>query len=96
MDIAKFTKGKASDSDGVFPEHVLHAGDALVDVLTDLFNLCVIHGFVSVSFSSSVIVPVVKDRNDDVSKCSNYRPVLLVIIFSKVLELCLFSWLEYI
>ena len=58
------------------------------------YSIYVIHSFVPVSFSSSVIVPVVKDRNGDASKCSNYRPVSLVTMFSKVLELYLFSWLE--
>ena len=49
---------------------------------------------VPVSFCSSVIVPVVNDRSGDVSRCSNYRPFSLVIMFSKVLELCHFSRLE--
>ena len=64
--IVKLKKGKVSGSDGVFPEHVLCAGDALVYALTDSFNLC-IHGFVPVNFSSLVIVHVIKDRNGDVS-----------------------------
>ena len=81
--IAKFKKGKALGSDGIFPKHVLYAGDALVYALTDLFDLCIIHGFVPFGFSSSVIVPVVKDRNDDASKCSNYRHGSLVIFFLK-------------
>ena len=52
-------------SDGVFLEHVLYAGKALVYPLVDLFNLCTIHGFVPVSFiSSSVIVPVLKDKTE--------------------------------
>ena len=59
--IAKLKKGQASGSDGIFLEHVLYASDALVHALTDLFNLCIINVFVSVSFGSSVIVPVVKD-----------------------------------
>ena len=42
-----------------------------------------------VSFSSSVIVRVVKDRNSDASKFSNFRPISLVTMFSEVLELCL-------
>ena len=65
--IAKLKKGKASSSDGIFLKHVLYAGNALVYALTDLFVLCIIHGFVPVGFSSSVIVPVVKDRNGDAS-----------------------------
>ena len=93
--IAKFKKGKALGSDGVFPEHMLYAGDALVYALTDLFSLYIIHGFLPVSFSSSVIVPVVKNGNGDASKCSNYRPVSSVTMFCKVLELCLFSGLEF-
>ena len=92
--IAKLKKGNTSGSDDVFPEHVLYAGDASVYDLTDLFNFCVIHDFVPVSFSSSVIMPVVKDKNGDASKYNNYRPVSLVTMFSKMLELCLFSRLE--
>ena len=92
--IAKLEKGHASGSDGVFPEHVLYAGDALVYALTDLFNLSIIHSFMLLSFSSSVIMPVVKDRNGNASKCNNHRPVSLVTMFSKGLTLCLFSRLE--
>ena len=76
------------------PEHALYAGNALVYTLTYFFNLRIIHGFEPVSFSSSVIVPVVKDRNGDASKCNNYRPVPLLTIFSKVLDLCFFSKFE--
>ena len=48
-----------------------------------------------VSFSSSVIVSVVKDRNGDASKCSNCRPVSFIKMFFKaLLDICLFSRLE--
>ena len=92
--IDKLKKGKASGLDNVSPEHVLYAGDALANALTNLFNLCILHGFVPDSFSFSLIVLVVKDKNSDASKCCNYKPVSLVKMFSKVLELCMIVRME--
>jgi hypothetical protein len=45
---------------------------------TVLFNLCITHGFVPDSFGSSVIVPVIKDRNGCSDSYENYRPILLI------------------
>ena len=39
----------------------------VLSLSTNLFNLCITHGCGPVSFSSSVIAPVVKDRNGDAS-----------------------------
>jgi hypothetical protein len=86
--VAKLKKGKSPGSDNISPEHILYAGDTFVNALTDLFNMCIVHGFVPDSFSFAVIVLVVKDKNGDVGKFSNYMPISLVMMFSKVLELC--------
>ena len=86
--VAKLKKGKTPGCDRIFSEHILYAGDALVYALTDLFNIRIIHSFVTDSFSSSMIVPVIKDKNCNADKYSNYRPISLVTMFSKVLELC--------
>ena len=51
-------------------------------------------GFAPISFSSSVVVSVVQDKNGDASKCGNQKPVSLVTMFSELLELFLFSRLK--
>ena len=85
--VAKLKKGKAPGCDRISLEHILYASDALVYALTYLFNVCIIHSFVLDSFSSSMILPVIKDKNGNAGKYSNYRPISLATMFSKVLEL---------
>ena len=87
--ICNLKKEKASGLDSVSPEMVIYAGDVLVQMLTLLFNMCLLHGFVPESFGSSIIIPVVKDKTCNLDKYDNYRPISLVSMFSKVFELCL-------
>ena len=45
----------------------------------------------------TVICPTVKDKNGDLSDISNYRPITLATIFSKILEHALLNRLhEYL
>ena len=85
--IANLKKNKAPGSDGIYPEMIIYAGDVLVDRLTKLFNMCLVHGFVPDSFGQSVIVPVLKDKNGNAGCYNNYRQISLTTIFSKVFEL---------
>ena len=68
---------------------IIFAGESLHVALMKLFNLCIIHGFVPDNFSKSLIVLVVKDKNDKTNCIDNYKPVSLVSIFSKIFELCI-------
>ena len=69
-------------------------GNPFAVITMKLFNLCLIRGYVSDSFCHSVIVPVVKDKNGNNDSFDNYRPISLVTMFSKVVELCLNQRLE--
>jgi len=51
-------------------------------------------------FGHSIIVPLVKDRSDDISKLTNYRGISLSSVISKVFEYCLIDkcgnyWYSY-
>jgi hypothetical protein len=81
-------KEKAAGLDGITPEMIIYAGDSLVTALVRLFNMCILHGYVPVNFSTSIIVPVIKDKTGKCDSFDNYRPISLVSMFSKVLELC--------
>ena len=70
-------------------EMIIFAKESLHAALMKLFNLCIIHDFVSDNFSKSVIVAVVKDNNGKTDCIDNYRLVSLVSMFSKVFELCI-------
>ena len=86
--------GKYSSSDGIMPEMIRYAGNPLAVIMIKLFNLCLIHGYVTDGFCHSVIVPVVKDKNGSNDSFDNYRPISLVTMFSEVFELCFWQRLK--
>jgi len=77
---------KAADCNGLCTEHFKIAGDAYYNVLAVCYNAMFIHGHMPAEASQIVLCPVVKDKNGDISVTSNYRPIALTTIFSKVLE----------
>ena len=58
--VSRLKYDKATVFDGVTLEMVIYAGESIVVQLTCLFNLCLKHGFVSESFTKSIIVLVLK------------------------------------
>jgi hypothetical protein len=81
--------GTAVGIDNIMAEHILYAHPALVSHLTRLFNLILIHGYVPSTFSSGVIVPLVKDRNGPADELYNYRGNTVSPVISKIFEVCL-------
>jgi len=69
--------GKAAGIDNIVAEHIIHAHPAIIYHLTKLFNQLILHSYVPNTFGHAIIVPLVKDRNGDVSKLSNYRGISL-------------------
>jgi len=54
--------------------------------LSELFNMCIVHGlaYVPNSCLNITIVPICKNKNGNMSDTSNYRPVATLV--SKILE----------
>ena len=82
-------KGKAAGTDGIEVEHLLHAHPIVVVLLSVLFNIMLKHGTVPSVFSNGVIVPVLKDKNGDVTDSNNYRGITISPCISKLFELCI-------
>jgi len=76
---------KALGPDCVSAEH-LHAGESLCFLFSELFNMCIVHRYVLNSCLNTKIVPISKNKNGNISDTSNYRPVAVATVVSKLLE----------
>lgn len=89
--LSRLKNGKASGLDGLTKEHISYAHPAIICHLKILFNLIYMHGFVPDDFGKGVTVPVPKDKSGDLASVSNYRPITISPVISKVFEYCLLN-----
>ena len=48
--------------------------------------MCIVHGYIPNSCLNTTIVPICKNKSGNMSDTSNYRPVAVATVVSKVLE----------
>ena len=86
--ISKLPSGKSPGPDEISSEHLKYAGMKLPIMLSLLISASLMHGYLPCSFMTSVIVPVIKEKNKRISDKDNYRPICLpnVHVNTKVLE----------
>jgi len=77
---------KAGDCYGLCTEHYKLAGNLYYRVLAMCINVMMTHGYIPVDATQTIIYPTVKDKKGDLSFVSNYHPIALATIFSKILE----------
>jgi len=77
---------RAAGKDGNFAEHIFYADSSVCNCLSYLFNVCLMHGKIPWECMQTVIVPICKNKNEDISDAGNYRPVSLATIFSRLFE----------
>ena len=74
--------------DGISAEHLKFALDSNLPLyLSVLFTLCLRFGIVPDSFSTGILVPVLKKTNLDPTVANNYRPITVSVVLSKTFEL---------
>jgi len=88
--------GKAPGVDAIEAEHLLNAHPLLVILLCSLFNILLTHGTVPYLFTSGVIIPVLNDRNGDVTNIKNYRGITVSPCISKLFEMCILHKFEHL
>jgi len=80
---------KALGVDNIVAKHIVYCHPAVVFHLTNLFNMMICHGYVPSQFRISVVVPIVKNKNGNISLLANYRPISLSPVVVKLFEACL-------
>jgi len=81
--------GKAAGADNLTLEHIIYSHPSIVLHLCNLFNLMLKHGYVPDQFGRGIVIPLVKDKNGDVTNSQNYRGITVSPVMSKIFESCL-------
>jgi len=76
----------AAGKDSIFAEHIFCADSSVCKHLSNLFNVCLIHGKIPQECMQTVIVPICKNKNGGINDAGNYRTVSLTTIISKLFE----------
>ena len=77
---------KSAGSDGLTSEHITYAHDSILECLQALFHMIFVHAYVPVKLTKVILVPLVKNKNKDITDKNNYRPIAIANSLSKVLE----------
>jgi len=77
---------KAVDMDELVGEHLFYSHPSILLHLKNLFNIMMSHSYVPHSFTVGIITPIVKDARGDLSSPTNYRPITISSVISKVFE----------
>ena len=80
---------KSGDIYGNNPNLIKHGGPILIEILTLLFNKSIDQGIFPSALKLSKVVPI--HKGDSIFEVSNYRPISLLPIFSKILEKLMYS-----
>ena len=92
--ITKLNRGKSMDLNGLSPEHIIYASESIAEPLALLFTSMLIHGYMPKEMIKSMIVPIIKSKTRSITDKSNYRPVAISTVMSKLFELLLLDRLE--
>ena len=76
--------GKAAGVDNLTMEHIVYSHPSIILHLCKLFNLMLKHGYVPDQFGRGIVIPLVKDKNGDVTNSENYRGITVSPVMSKI------------
>jgi hypothetical protein len=82
------------DCNDLTVRHLLFAHPSVFYWLKKLFNSMLAHGYVPKGFGHSIIVPVIKNKCASVNDVSNYRPISIEPVCTKLFEQCLSPVME--
>ncbi len=90
--IRKLKSGKCAGAEGIQAEHYKQCVGEIAPLLTLLFRSMISHGHVPSILMTVVIVPIVKKVGLNSGLSSNYRPIAIASVLSKILELIIMKY----
>ena len=87
--IKELPNNKSLGYDGLMSEHFKHASHRLYVLMAIVLQSMMKHGFLPQQFMTTMLVPILKNKNGDIASKSNYRPIALSTVASKILEIML-------
>ena len=100
--IKELSDNKSCGLDGIHAEHLKHCSDRIIPMLSKCFTGLLVHGTLPESMIAVVLVPIVKNKRASICSKSNYRPIALASIVSKIFEKLLYDrlytcelWCQY-
>ena len=72
--------------DGIHTNHLKFSSKLLIFILTRFINSCFIHNYFLSPLLSGVITPLLKNRTGDVNCSDNYREIMILSFFFKLIE----------
>ena len=84
--ICSLGNNKATGMDNISAEHLKYCSRRVVVLLAICFTGFLTHGFMPNDMISILLIPLVKDKNAKLAAKSNYRPIALASVLSKVIE----------
>ena len=84
--ISKLDKDKTCGLDAIYAEHLMFCSNRLLLLLAFCITSFFVHGYLPINIMSVVLVPIIKDKSGKIGDKSNYRPIAIASILSKVLE----------
>ena len=83
--IKNLNNNKAADEYGITAEHVKYAGEPLLNILADIFNVILSTCEIPENFKTGYITPVHK-KGKDPQNVGNYRGITVASLFGKIFE----------
>ena len=94
--ISSLKSGKSARPDGLTSEYLLHEHESIVALLLALFHMICVHCYVPGVLTEVMIIPLVKNKNKDITDTNNYRPIAIANIVSKVLERIILMRIQHV
>ncbi|MES9879357.1 MAG: reverse transcriptase family protein [Sedimenticola sp.] len=84
--IKNLKRRKAPGNDNIQNEHVINAGDAIIEALVILFNKIIATETVPDTWRTSIIIPLHKGNGKPKNEANSYRPISLLSCLCKIFE----------
>ena len=90
----KLQLGSSTVADTITAEHLCYCDPSIRLYLNIFFNLSLYHNFVPLGCLDTMIVPIVKNANNNLQDSSNHRPIALTSVISTLLKHFILSRIE--